>query len=123
MSVISRAFSRFSRRDFSRCPRARWESEGAKNTTHFQTPKKSLVKIGEPSHTRRFASDRGEFSPNGVAILEFGPGRVKGSPIHGLRRQRRSRARLRGKQGRQSHLIPCGVVYGYPLTLPRSTPV
>src|ERR1700730_5849336 len=40
------------------------------------SPKKSLVKIGEPSHTRRFASDRGEFSPNGVAILEFGPGRV-----------------------------------------------
>jgi hypothetical protein len=38
--------------------------------------KKSLVKIGEPSYTRRFASDRGEFSPNGVAILEFGPGRV-----------------------------------------------
>ena len=29
------------------------------------TEKKSLVKIGEPSHTRRFASDRGEFSPNG----------------------------------------------------------
>ena len=40
------------------------------------SPKKSLVKIGEPSHTRRFASERGEFSPNGVAILEFGPGRV-----------------------------------------------
>jgi hypothetical protein len=29
------------------------------------SPKKSLVKIGEPSHTRRFASERGEFSPNG----------------------------------------------------------
>ena len=29
------------------------------------SPKKSLVKIGDPSHTRRFASDRGEFSPNG----------------------------------------------------------
>src|ERR1700730_17263883 len=40
------------------------------------SPKKSLVKIGEPSHTRRIASDRGEFSPNVVAILEFGPGRV-----------------------------------------------
>ena len=30
-----------------------------------RSPKKSLVKIGEPSHTRRFASERGEFSPNG----------------------------------------------------------
>jgi hypothetical protein len=40
------------------------------------SPKKSLAKIGEPSHTRRFASDRGEFSPNGVAILDFGSGRV-----------------------------------------------
>jgi hypothetical protein len=29
-AAISRAFSRFSRRDFSRCPRARWESEGAR---------------------------------------------------------------------------------------------
>jgi hypothetical protein len=27
--------------------------------------RKSLVKIGELSHTRRFASDRGGFSPNG----------------------------------------------------------
>jgi hypothetical protein len=26
---------------------------------------KSLVGIGEPSHARRFASERGEFSPNG----------------------------------------------------------
>jgi hypothetical protein len=34
------------------------------------SPKKSLVKIGEPSHTRRFASNRGEFSP--VAIWIFG---------------------------------------------------
>src|SRR6476646_5467356 len=72
------------------------------------SPKKSLVKIREPSHTRRFASERGEFSPNGVAIWIFGSGRVKGSPIPDLRRQRRSGARLRGKQGRQSHLIPCG---------------
>jgi putative transposase len=31
--------------------------------------------MGEPSHTRRFASDRGDFSLNGLAIFEFGPGR------------------------------------------------
>ena len=54
------------------------------------------------------ASKKGEFSPKRAAIWMFGPSRVKGSPIPGLRRQRRSGARLRGKQGRQSHLIPCG---------------
>src|ERR1700730_8352344 len=30
----------------------------------LSSQRKSLVKIGEPSHTRRFASERGEFSPN-----------------------------------------------------------
>ena len=76
--------------------------------------KKSLVKIGEPSHTRTHEEiclwQRGVFAKR-VAIWIFGSGRVKGSPIPGLRRQRRSGARLRGKQGRQSrqsHLIPCG---------------
>jgi hypothetical protein len=58
-----------------------------------------------------------------VRIWMFGPGRVKGSPIPDLRRQRRSGARLRGKQGRQSHLIPLRVVYGHPLTLHGSTTV
>ena len=33
---------------------------------------KSLVKIGASSRTTRFASKRGEFSPNGVAIWIFG---------------------------------------------------
>jgi hypothetical protein len=72
------------------------------------SPKKSLVKIGEPSHTRRFASERGEFSSNGSLSGYSARVGVKGSPILGLRRQRRLGARLRGKQGRQSHLIPCG---------------
>jgi hypothetical protein len=54
------------------------------------------------------ASKKGEFSPKRAAIWMFGPSRVKGSPIPGLRRQRWSGARLRGKQGRQCHLIPCG---------------
>src|ERR1700730_10418489 len=54
----------FSRRDFSRCLRANvvGNRRGQKNTTHFQSEffsdafcgrtEKSLVKIGEPSHTR-----------------------------------------------------------------------
>jgi hypothetical protein len=37
-----------------------------------------------------------------VVIRIFGRGRVKGSPIPGLRRQRRSGARLRGKQRAQA---------------------
>jgi hypothetical protein len=46
---------------------------------------------------------RGEFSPNGVAIWIFGSGRGKGSPIPGLRRQRRSGARRSGpRKGQQS---------------------
>ena len=31
----------------------------------------TLVKIGEPSHTRRFASERAEFSPNGYSALSI----------------------------------------------------
>jgi hypothetical protein len=45
---------------------------------------------------------RGVFAKR-VAIWMFGPGRVKGSPIADLRRQRRSGARLRGKQGAAVH--------------------
>jgi hypothetical protein len=44
--------------------------------------------------------------------LDIRLGSCEGIMIPGLRRQRRSGARLRGKQGRQSHLIPLGSVYG-----------
>ena len=37
---------------------------------------KSLVKIGQPSHTRRFASGRGEFSPNGSQSRYSASGRA-----------------------------------------------
>jgi hypothetical protein len=46
---------------------------------------------------------KGEFSPKRAAIWIFGSGRVKGSPIPDLRRQRRSGARLRGKQEAAVH--------------------
>ena len=62
-----------------------------------------------------------EFSPNG-SHLDVRPGRVKGSPIPDLRRQRRSGARLRGKQGRQSHLIPCGSSMAPSINPPRVHP-
>jgi hypothetical protein len=56
----------------------------------------------------------GIFGERRVAIWIFGSGRVKGSPIPDLRRQRRSGARLRGKQGAAVHRC---------LTLHGSTPV
>ena len=78
-------------------------------------PELKILLAATPERTVRNAAEvravwrgqRGVFAKR-VAIWIFGSGCVKGSPIPGLRRQRRSGARLRGKQGRQSHLIPCG---------------
>jgi hypothetical protein len=54
------------------------------------------------SHEEICLRERGVFAKR-VVIWIFGSGRVKGSPIPGVRRQRRSGARLRGKQGAAVH--------------------
>jgi hypothetical protein len=85
------------------------------------SPKKSLVKIGEPSHTRRFASDRGEFFAKRVAIWIFGSGRMITDPW-----PTPSAAVKRSAQGQARAAVPpdpLRVVYGHPLTLHGSTPV
>ena len=61
-------------------------------------PSGSWRVISRDEVKRRFREDRGVFAKR-VVIWIFGSGRVKGSPILDLRRQRRSGARLRGKQG------------------------
>jgi hypothetical protein len=67
--------------------------------------------------------NEGNFRQTNVAIWMFGSGRVKGSPIPGLRRQRRSGARSGASKGGTVPPDPLRVVYGDPLTLYGSTPV